>query len=71
MLHRFVQKVKSIQTDRNVTRPSPSSFFYLLIEQGHGIGACGGALDREHEHAGEHLIENDADGPHIDLVTVA
>ena len=55
----------------NVRRPAPSALYHLIVEVLHGFLALGRSIDAEDEHSGEHLIEDDAYGPHIDLVVVS
>ena len=71
VLHRLIQKVKRVERDLNVCGPAPRTLYHLVVEILHGLLALGRAVDREDEHPGEHLVEYDADGPHIDLVVVA
>ena len=71
ILHGLVEKIKRVERDLNVCRPAPSTLYHLIVEVLHGFLALGRPINAEDEHSCEHLIEDDADGPHIDLVVVS
>ena len=71
VLHRLVQEVERGQVDHDVAGPAPRAFFDLLVEGLHRVLPARRAVNCEHEHAGQHLIEDDAHGPNVNLVTVA
>ena len=70
LLHGLAEELEALERDLDVLRPGPSALLDLAVEelQGHLVGCLLG--DVENEHAGQHLIENDADCPNVDLVTV-
>ena len=71
ILHGLVEKIERVQRDANVCGPAPRAIYHLIVEVLHSFLALGCSINAEDEHAGEHLVENDADGPHVDLVVVA
>ena len=71
ILHCLVEEIKRVERDLNVGGPAPSSLYHLIIEVLHGFFALGRPIDAEDEHSSQHLIEDYADGPHIDLVVVS
>ena len=71
MLHRFVQEVKGGQVDHDVAGPAPRALLDLLVEGLHCILPARRAVDCEHEHTCQHLIEDDSHRPNVNLVTVA
>ena len=71
VLHRLIQEVERVERDLNVAGPAPRTLLHLVVEGAHGVLSTRRAIHAEDEHAGEHLIEDDTHGPHIDLVTVA
>ena len=71
VLHRLVQEVEGGQVDHDVARPAPCALFYLLVEGLHRVLPTRRAVNCEHEHACQHLVEYDTDRPNINLVTVS
>ena len=71
ILHGLVEKIERVQRDMDVSGPAPRAIYHLIVEVLHSFLALGCSINAEDEHAGEHLVENDADGPHVDLVVVS
>ena len=71
MLHRFVEEVEGGEADGYIGWPTPRAIFDLPVKLGHGVLALCLAIDAEHEHARQHLVEDYANSPHINLMTVA
>ena len=71
VLHRFVQEVEGGQVDHDVAGPAPRALLDLLVEGLHCVLPARRAVDCEHEHACQHLIEDDTHRPNVNLVTVA
>ena len=71
LLHGLAEELEALERDLDVLRPGPGALLDLAGEelQSHLVGCL--LSDVEDEHAGQHLIENDADRPHINLVAVA
>ena len=71
LLHRLAEELEALERYLDVLGPGPGALFDLAVEklQGHLVARL--LRHVEDEHAGQHLIEDDANGPHIDLVTVA
>ena len=70
VLHRLVQEVERGQVDHDVAGPAPCTFFDLLVESLHRVLPPCRLIDSEHEHACQHLIEDNAHGPDVNLVTI-
>ena len=71
ILHSFVEEIKRVQLDVNIGGPTPIALYHLIVEVLHSFFAFGRPINAEDEHSSEHLIENDAYGPHIDLVVIS
>ena len=71
VLHRLVQEVEGGQVDHDVAGPAPCALFDLLVEGLHRVLPARRAVNCEHEHTCQHLIEDDAHSPNVNLVTVA
>ena len=70
LLHGLAEELKALECDLDVLGPGPGTFLDLSVKklEGHLVG---GLLSHiEDEHASQHLIEDDPDGPHIDLVAI-
>ena len=70
LLHGLAEEFEAGEANFDVLRPGPRAFLDLTVEelQGHLIRSL--LLDVEDEHACEHLIKDDSDGPDINLMTV-
>ena len=70
LLHGLAKELEARYRDLDVLWPRPRTLLDFTIEQlqGHLVRCFLSHI--EDEHACQHLIENDADGPHIDFVTV-
>ena len=71
LLHGLAEELEALERDLDVLGPGPRAFLDLAVEQlkGHLVGGLLGHI--EDEHASQHLVEDDPDGPHINLVAVA
>ena len=71
LLHSLHQELKALERDLDVLWPCPRSLLNLAVQQlqSHLISCLLSYV--EHEHACEHLVKDDPDGPHVDLVAVS
>ena len=70
MLHRLVKEVERAEPNHDVARPAPRALLDLVVECGHGVLPTRRPVHTEHEDTCQHLVEDDAHCPHIDLVAV-
>ena len=71
LLHGLAEELEALERDLDVLGPSPCAFFDLAVKQLKGHLVRGLLSHIEDEHASQHLVEDDPDGPHINLVAVA
>ena len=71
LLHRLAEELEALERDLYILRPGPGTFLDLAVEKlkGHLVRSL--LRHVEDEHAGQHLIEDDTDGPDVNFVAVA
>ena len=70
ILHGVIQEVEALERDFNVLRPGPVTLLNVLVEELECHLIRGFGFDVEDEHAREHLVQNDAYCPDVNLVAV-